>query len=181
MKATTVRIPENTKESIDSEADEYGLSTSEYVRKLIEYGREYYGEEDVIAELEERAEEIEAERDELADRVADLEADLADAPDPERVTELSEQLSQREDRIAELEAEVESLEEKIESLEARNTDLTNQLAEANSRIDAANELVEYVDDERNAQQRWREAGLLGKAKYTIFGMPVEESKDAQTD
>jgi len=63
MKATTIRIPENTKESIDSEAAEYDLSTSEYIRELIEYGREYYGEEDLIAELETEVEEIADERE----------------------------------------------------------------------------------------------------------------------
>ena len=163
MKATTVRIPENTKDSIDSEASEYDLSTSEYIRKLIEYGREYYGEEEYIAELEAEVEAITDERDELAERVEELEAELSERPDPGTVEELRET--------------VDELETELDSLEARNTDLTNQLAEANTRIDAASEIVEYAKTERSAQERWREAGLLTKAKWSVFGVPNDDAEE----
>ena len=89
----------------------------------------------------------------------------------QRVDDLDAERDQLVDEVEQLETTITELEAEIETLEARNTDLTNQLAEANRRIDAANELVRYVDDERSAQQRWREAGLLGKMKYTVFGMP----------
>jgi len=127
------------------------------------------------ADLKERAADLQKRVDELqqqADRVGDLEAERDDLAD--EVAELQDErdhlqteLDDREDTIADLQAE-------IDSLEARNTDLTNQLAEANTRIDAANELVEYVDKQKSAQERWREAGILGKAKYSIFGMSSDD-------
>lgn len=133
MEQITLRIQPNTLASLDEEAGEHDKSRSEHIRDILQSRNEHGDAE----ELRARIDDLETERDRLADRVEELEAE-------------------------------------VESLDARNTDLTNQLAEANSRIDAANDLVEYVDDERNAQQRWREAGLLGKAKYTVFGMPTDE-------
>lgn len=32
------------------------------------------------------------------------------------------------------------------------------------------ELVKYVENERTDEQRWREAGLLTKARWSLFGM-----------
>jgi chromosome segregation ATPase len=150
MEQITLRIPENTLESIDSEAGEHGKSRSEHIRDILESRTEH----DDPGELHDRIADLEAERDELADEVEAL----------------KEQLDDREAEIADLQAEA-------ESLEARNTDLTNQLAEANTRIDAANDLVEYAKSERSAQERWREAGLLGKAKYSLFGMPTDDEGD----
>lgn len=41
MESITIRIPEDDLESLDSEADEHGVSRSEYIRRLIDKGREY--------------------------------------------------------------------------------------------------------------------------------------------
>ena len=173
MEQITLRIREDTLESIDSEATEHDKSRSEHMRDMLESHTEHGDPEELrqrvtelegdLADVQAERDRLEAERDDLADEVADLEAELSDRPDADTVAELR-------DRIDDLQGE-------INSLEARNTDLTNQLAEANTRIDAANDLVEYVDDERSAQQRWREAGLLGKAKYTVFGMPTDDEGD----
>ena len=143
MKPLTIRIRANTKESLESEADEYDVSVSEYVRELIDKGREY--------------DEIADRLDEKEERIRDLEQELADRPDED--------------------GDVDELREEVARLEARNRDLTNQLAESNRRIDAANEIVEYAKDERTAQQRYREAGLLGKMKYTVFGMPSDDGEE----
>lgn len=59
----TIRIPDETKESLESEADEYGVSVSEYIRQLIEDGREY-------GELRDRLESREDRIDELEDQLA---------------------------------------------------------------------------------------------------------------
>jgi|APHM01.1.fsa_nt_gi bZIP transcription factor. len=95
----------------------------------------------------------------------------------QRVDDLEAKRDQLIDEVEQLEKTITEVEAEIETLEARNTDLTNQLAEANRRIDAANELVRYVDDERSAQQRWREAGLFRKMKYTVLGMPTHDETD----
>ncbi|WP_227380229.1 hypothetical protein [Haladaptatus halobius] len=44
---------------------------------------------------------------------------------------------------------------------------------ANSRIDASNELVERVEEEQSLARRKAEAGLVTRAKWTLFGMDVE--------
>ena len=36
------------------------------------------------------------------------------------------------------------------------------------------ELVEYVERERSAEQRWRQASLATKLKWTVFGAPGDE-------
>lgn len=41
METITIRIPEDVLQSIDREADEQGVSRSEYIRELIEKGRKY--------------------------------------------------------------------------------------------------------------------------------------------
>jgi metal-responsive CopG/Arc/MetJ family transcriptional regulator len=41
MESITIRIQEGLLESLDEEADEYSVSRSEYIRELIEKGREY--------------------------------------------------------------------------------------------------------------------------------------------
>lgn len=63
---------------------------------------------------------------------------------------------------------------RAEALQARVDELRNELAAANRRIDSANELVEYVEEERSASEKWRRAGLLTKARWSILGMPDEE-------
>jgi len=63
-----------------------------------------------------------------------------------------------------LRAECDDLRTDVERLqEEKRLILTNQ--------DTKRELVEYVEEERNAEQQWREAGLLTKAKWSVFGMP----------
>lgn len=65
MEPLTIRIREETKESLESEADEYDVSVSEYVRELIEKGREY---DDLQERLESREERIETLEEQLARR-----------------------------------------------------------------------------------------------------------------
>lgn len=74
--------------------------------------------------------------------------------------------------------ESDELEGEIEDLENRIDELRDQLAAANTRIDASNELVEYVEQERGLQSRreWREqqqarAGLGTRLKWSLVGMP----------
>lgn len=157
MEQITLRVQENTLESVESDATEHDKTRSEHIRDILESHTEHGDPEELaeritdlhdrIGEKDSRIEDLEAERDRLADTVDTLEEEIAD------------------------------LESEVESLEARNTDLTNQLAEANTRIDAAGELVEYVETERSAQERYREAGILGKVKYTVFGMDTDENDD----
>ena len=75
MEPLTIRIREETKESLESEADEYGVSVSEYVRELLEKGREYDDLEDRLQSKEDRIEELEsqlARRSHIEDKIEDL-------------------------------------------------------------------------------------------------------------
>jgi DNA repair exonuclease SbcCD ATPase subunit len=93
MEPLTIRIREDTKKSLEGEADEYDVSVSEYIRQLIEKGREY-------EELQERhQDELQAKED--------------------RIEELQDRLADREDRIEELEGQLtrrSQIEDKIEDL-----------------------------------------------------------------
>jgi DNA repair exonuclease SbcCD ATPase subunit len=78
-----------------------------------------------------------------------------------------EELFAKADRVDELEAD-------LEHTEARMEDLRRQLQAANVKDERVQELANYVEDERRVEQQWREAGLLTKTKWKIFGMPGDE-------
>lgn len=85
MEPLTIRIPEDMRESLDTEAGDADVSTSEYVRQLIRKGREY-------DELAERLDAKEA-------RIDDLETQLA------RRSQLEEKVEALPDKIRDVEAE----------------------------------------------------------------------------
>jgi Arc/MetJ-type ribon-helix-helix transcriptional regulator len=78
-----------------------------------------------------------------------------------------EELLATADRVDELEVE-------LEHTEARLDSLRKQLQAANAKDERVQELANYVEDERRVEQQWREAGLLTKTKWRLFGMPSEE-------
>ena len=84
MEPLTIRIQEDTKKSLEEEAAEYNVSVSEYIRRLIDKGREY-------DELEERLESREA-------RIDELEAQLA------RRSEIEEKVEALPDKLREVES-----------------------------------------------------------------------------
>ncbi len=57
--------------------------------------------------------------------------------------------------------------------EQRVEELRDQLAAANSRIDAANEIVRYVEEKKTVEQKRRSAGLATRTKWWLFGMDDE--------
>jgi Arc/MetJ-type ribon-helix-helix transcriptional regulator len=102
----------------------------------------------------------------LQTQVAELEEELAAA---------REQRDSAEAEADDLRDRVEDLEVELEQQEARADDLRRQLKAANGKNERMQELARYVEDERRVEQQWREAGLLTKAKWRLFGMPSEES------
>jgi len=82
-----------------------------------------------------------------------------------------EELFAKADRVDELEAD-------LEHTEARVEDLRQQLQAANAKDEQVQELATYIEDERRVEQQWREAGLLTKTKWKVFGMPGD--KDSST-
>ena len=80
MRNTTLRLEEETIGELDEEADEHGLSRSEYLRMLIRTRHEHderddeYGER--IAERDERIEDLEQELDAKDARIDELRSEL---------------------------------------------------------------------------------------------------------
>lgn len=80
-----------------------------------------------------------------------------------------------------LQEEIEELEETIDELEGENDRLRDQLAATNQRIDDVNDLVEYVDSEREMaryqdrrQRMLDQASILSRWKWKLTGIPVED-------
>lgn len=128
MQQITLRLDEDTIESLDREAEERGESRSEYLRDIIASRRE--------GEYLRKG----------------------------HAWEVHRIRREHEREVAEYERELDHLRAKVD-------DLQRQLAAANRRIDTTNELVRYVEDERTAEQRRREAGLLTRTKWWLTGMP----------
>ncbi|MBV0903927.1 hypothetical protein [Haloarcula salina] len=65
---------------------------------------------------------------------------------------------------------VEDLQDELEHERARADDLRRQLQAMSERQEDVGELVRYVEDERTAEQRRREASAVTRAKWWLFGM-----------
>jgi len=75
MEPLTIRIREETKESLEEGADEYDVSVSEYVRELIRKGSEYDELAERLGARENRIEELESQlrkRSQIEDKIEDL-------------------------------------------------------------------------------------------------------------
>jgi DNA repair exonuclease SbcCD ATPase subunit len=91
MQPLTIRIHEDTKQSLEEEAAEYDVSVSEYVRQLIEKGREYDDLADRLDSREERIAELEAQ----LSRRSQIEEKIENLPDKMRDAETYQERRQR--------------------------------------------------------------------------------------
>jgi predicted RNase H-like nuclease (RuvC/YqgF family) len=91
MEPLTIRVREKTKESLEEEAAEYDVSVSEYVRELIEKGREH---DDLRERLESREKRIEELETQLTER-SRVEEKIEDLPDKIRDVESYTERRQR--------------------------------------------------------------------------------------
>ncbi len=91
MEPLTIRIRKQTKESLEAEAGEYDVSVSEYVRELIDKGREY---DDLRERLESREDRIEELESQLRER-SRVEEKIEDLPDKIRERETYQERRQR--------------------------------------------------------------------------------------
>lgn len=69
--------------------------------------------------------------------------------------------------------EVEDLRSEVDELQTEVDRLQRELQAANRRVDEHQELVRYVEDERTAEQRRRKAGLFTRSRWFLFGQPDE--------
>ena len=133
MEPITIRLQPNTKESLEGEADERGMSLSEYVRELVSTAREYDavgGDEadtaalrDRVAELEDTVDTLRAERNEAREEVSNLEG---------RLEEVRARLEDKDDRIEHLEGQIQVKDGRLDELEKR-TAAANKKAELQPR------------------------------------------------
>lgn len=82
MEPLTIRIRDDTKKTLEEEADEYDVSVSEYVRELIEKGREYDDLQDRVKSKEDRIDELEEQlsrRSQIEDKIEDLPDKIRDS------------------------------------------------------------------------------------------------------
>jgi predicted nuclease with TOPRIM domain len=66
-----------------------------------------------------------------------------------------------------LKSEYEELQTELEAVKNERNTLIRDREEKQ-------ELVKYVEHERSNEQRWRQAGLLTKAKWSLFGMDDDQ-------
>ena len=74
--------------------------------------------------------------------------------------------------------EVEEIQSELEATQAKVEDLRRQLQAANSRERDVDDLVEYVEEERQIQRRReerRQANMFRRAWWFVAGAPVEDS------
>jgi len=90
-------------------------------------------------------------------------------------------------RVFDRAREHDELRSRADELRNERDELRNQLAAANQRIDETNELVQYVEQEKELRQDRRrrermkeEAGLLKRSKWWLVGMP-DESRTADSE
>lgn len=69
-------------------------------------------------------------------------------------------------RYADLQQEVDELETELERVKNEKQTIIEQREENK-------ELVEYVQQEKSAEQRWREAGITTRMKWRLFGMDLD--------
>lgn len=114
MQNVTLRMDEEFVETLDSEADERGLSRSDYIRNI---------------------------------------------------------LKSRDD--------TNELQREIDALQRKNGDLRSQLQAANQRIDASNEIVEYVEEQReleSSREERRHANVLRRGWWWLAGTPEADDE-----
>ena len=164
MTSISIRINDDLLESLNEEAEEQGVSRSEYIRATLEARHEA----DV---LRSKLDELQAEYEELEARHEDLQQLLGAA-------------NERLETYSELQEEHSALQEDYEALESRYEDLQRQLAAVNARQEDVTELVEFVEEQRELtryqERRQRlldDANILRRWKWKLTGVPVDDSEE----
>ena len=98
-----------------------------------------------------------------------------DASDAEAVRECIRRSQRLREQVAELEATRDELQETIDGLETDVDRLQNEKRLILEDREEKQELVRYVEGERTAEERWRQAGLATRLKWRLTGMPGDDS------
>lgn len=111
--------------------------------------------------------------DELASYVRAV-ATSAGENNAEAIRDTLRHSRRQEARVEELEAEREELQERITELEAELERVNAEKQELLTQREETDKLLQYVEQERETEQLWREAGLLTRTKWRVLGMPTGE-------
>lgn len=111
--------------------------------------------------------------DDLASYVRDV-ASSAGENNAEAIRDTLRHGRRQETRIEKLEAEREELQTRIDELEAALDRVNAEKQELLAQREETDKLLRYVEQEREAEQQWRQAGLLTRTKWRVLGMPTGE-------
>jgi len=112
--------------------------------------------------------------DELSSYVGEVSSSTGEN-DAEAIREAIRHAREQDARLDDLEAENEQLQQRVDDLETELDRVRNEKRLLLEEREEKAELVKYVEQERTAEQRWREAGLWTRAKWKVLGMPADES------
>lgn len=91
----------------------------------------------------------------------------------ENTQRLRSQIAECEDELSSVREERDNLSNKIDDLETEIEQLKNEKQVLVNQREDNTELMEYVEREKDLQEKYRKAGLLTKTKWAIFGMDDE--------
>lgn len=111
--------------------------------------------------------------DELALYVGEV-SSSAGENDAEAIREALRHAREQDDRVDDLEAEADRLQKRVDELETELDRVKNEKRLLLEEREEKKELVRYVEQERTAEQRWREAGFGTRMKWRLFGMPEDD-------
>lgn len=147
MDSITLRLQADTIESLEEEADEHGVSRSEYIRNLLRSRDEHRQLREKYDALRDDYERLQTEH---AEEIERLEA--------RHEEELEERQAEHEAEIEDLESEIEYLENQVERLQRTNLKILEQREENT-------DLQVYVSD----RKEWEQASWFTRQKWKLFG------------
>lgn len=109
--------------------------------------------------------------DDLASYVRDV-ATSAGENNAEAIRDTLRHGRRQATRVEELTAEREELQNQIEELEAELERVNAEKQELLTQREETDKLLAYVEQEREAEQLRRQAGLLTRTKWRVLGMPT---------
>jgi chromosome segregation protein len=154
---------------LEREAREAGRTRSEHVRDVLESHTEH---EANTGELQARVDALEAERDDLQERLDARES---------RVDDLEAERDDLQERLTEHGGRVDDLQERLDARESRVEDLEAQLRERSRVEEKIEDLPDKIRDTDTYQERRRrlldEASLGERLKWKVTGVPVDRLDD----
>ena len=153
---TSVSLNQALSEYVAEISDHAGENDAEAIRDAVRHARD----------LDERVDELEADKDDLTDEVESLR---------ERAAELED----RAERLEAVEVERDDLRDRVGELERDLQRVRNEKKQILEQREENKELRRYVEDKRTVaqtEQQYREASITKRLKWKITGMPSPDEE-----